>query len=323
MEKPVEQAEMPQQRSASQPQSTSPSPWTGQRIAIVQSPALGDSLVMTIVAHNLQRAGAEVTVFGRQGWLLKDWFPALRMRPALTDDALGASLAAFETVFQLHDDYPFDTLHRVHPNGVFLGRVPKASSSAAMVDRLADYCRTDLRLGNVDRGNGITPPAGLSLVHRRHTKRVAIHPTASTADKRWLAARFIRLGLKLKAAGFDPEFVVTPDERAAWAGVEAAGMTLAVFDSLSGVAAWLYESGWFIGNDSGIGHLASNLLIPTVSLFMRNGIARTWRPSWGEGRVLVGGAYIPTGKLKERLWKHALTVSQVMRAFDALQAERG
>lgn len=303
--------------------STTSRQWAGRRVAIVQSPALGDSLVMTIVAHNLQRAGAQVTMFGRQGTLLEDWFPALHMQPALTESTMTAALAEFNTVFQLHDDYPFATLHRSHPNGVFMGRLPKASSTAAMVDRVADYCREDLQLPDVDRGNGMTAPVARQLVHRRHATRVAIHPTASTADKRWLPARFIALGRKLKAAGFEPQFVVTPDERAAWRGVEQAGMTLAVFDSLSDVAAWLYESGWFIGNDSGIGHLASNLQIPTVSLFMRKGIARTWRPSWGVGRVLVGGAYIPTGKLKERLWKYALTVSRVMREFDALRGERG
>ena len=82
----------------------------------------------------------------------------------------------------------------------------------------------------------------------------------------------------------------------------------------------MFESGWFIGNDSGIGHLASSLHIPTLSLFMRRGIAHTWRPDWGAGQVLIGSTYLPTGFLKERYWKYMLSVRQVSRAFDQMRA---
>ena len=92
------------------------------------------------------------------------------------------------------------------------------------------------------------------------------------------------------------------------------------FRKLDNVATWVYESGWFIGNDSGIGHLASSLHIPTLSLFMRRGIARTWRPDWGTGQVLIGSTFLPTGFLKERYWKYMLSVRQVSRAFEQLRA---
>lgn len=289
------------------------------RVAVVQSPALGDSLLLTIAAANLQRNGVPVTVFGRQSHFLKSWFPALDIRPGLTRDTLTTGLAEFDTVIQLHRDHPFTALSDHHPNVVFLDHLPNVSTSDAMVDRLVQHCRGGWQLVDVARGNGLTPPSG--LVHRKYPKRVAIHPTASTAEKQWLPDRFVKLGLALRNAGFDPQFVMTAEERPAWKAIERAGMSMPVFDSLSDVASWLYESGWFIGNDSGIGHLASNLEVPTLSLFMRKGSARTWRPSWGAGRVLVGGAYIPTGKLKERYWKYALSVRAVMREFEDLRAE--
>lgn len=287
------------------------------RVALIQSPALGDSLLLTIIAHNLQRNGMPVTVFGRQGQFLADWFPHIAIAPALTRETLTAALADFDTVIQLHRDHPFDRLHEHHPNVVLLSHIPNAPVEDAMAHRLAAYCRTDLQLQDVTTSNGLTPLPGLQ--HRRHRMRVAIHPTASTGEKQWLPSRFIALGLALREAGFDPQYVMTTDERSAWGEIEAAGMAMPAFASLSDVAAWLYESGWFIGNDSGIGHLASNLQIPTLSLFMRKGSARTWRPSWGIGKVLIGGTYIPTGKLKERYWKHALTVRRVMRAFAELR----
>jgi len=53
---------------------------------------------------------------------------------------------------------------------------------------------------------------------------------------------------------------------------------------------------------------------------MRRGTARTWRPGWGVGQVLIGSAYLPTGWLKERYWKYMLSVNRVSEAFDRLRA---
>lgn len=292
-----------------------------RRVAVLLSPALGDSLLLAVVAHNLHLNGAEVVMFGRQGDLLRTWLPALRVRPALDPDAasLAGTLAEFDAVFQLHDDRPFSNLAECHPRAILLAHVCRSAAPYSMVDRLVEFCRDELKLPRVERGNGLTPPPHLR--HRRHRMRVAIHPTASTSDKCWLAARFVRLGLMLRDSGFEPHFVVAAEERRAWRAVQAAGMPVPDLGPVDDLAGWLYESGWFIGNDSGVGHLASNLQIPTLSLFMRRGIARTWRPGWGAGHVLVGGAFLPTGRLKERYWKYTLSVGRVMRAFDRLQSE--
>jgi len=292
-----------------------------RRVALLLSSALGDSLVFCVIAHNLQRQGASVSVFGDQAVLLKAWLPDFEVLDTPGRAALPALLARFDLVLQLHTDRPFPDVMDCHPNVRVLSHVPNAATSAAMVTRLTEVCRAEWSIDDAVRSNGLRAPEG--LVARRHANRVVIHPTASTADKCWLPSRFIQLGKALRQAGFDPQFILAPHERAAWAFAEREGMAMPVFASLGDVAAWIYESGWFIGNDSGIGHLASNLQIPTLSLFMRRGIARTWRPDFGSGKVLVGGTYIPTGRLKERYWKYALTVRAVMRAFAQLRAEVG
>lgn len=292
-----------------------------RRVALLLSSALGDSLVFCVVAHNLQRQGASVCVFGDQAVLLKAWFPDVDVAATPGREALPALLAEFDLVLQLHTDRPFADVVECHPNVRVLSHVLNAPSADAIATRLADVCRSEWSIDDPVRSNGLRAPEG--LVPRRHANRVVIHPTASTSDKCWLPSRFIRLGKALRQAGFDPQFVLAPNERAAWKVIEQEGMSMPVFASLSDVAALIYESGWFIGNDSGIGHLASNLQIPTLSLFMRRGIARTWRPDFGPGKVLVGGSYIPTGRLKERYWKYALSVRAVMKAFAQLRAEVG
>lgn len=288
-------------------------------VAVTSSPALGDSLLLMTVARNLQLSGKRVTVFSAHMNALRAWFPGMNIRPALNDDDVNTLLPSFDTVIQLHADRPVLRLEQRHPNAIVLEHLCRARSPEAMAARLAHYCRESLRLHHAEAGNGLAVPAGLK--HRKHALRVAIHPTASTDDKRWLAPRFLSLALRLKSKGFEPHFIVSDGERADWEHVQQYGIGLPRLGSLDNVAAWLVECGWFIGNDSGIGHLASCLQVPTLSLFMRKGIARTWRPGWGAGKVLVGGAWLPTGRLKERCWKYALSVNRVLRVFDQLRRE--
>jgi hypothetical protein len=80
----------------------------------------------------------------------------------------------------------------------------------------------------------------------------------------------------------------------------------------------VYESGWFIGNDSGIGHLASNLGIPSISLFRRRRVAERWRPAWGLVDVVLPWQWVPSAYLKERFWRHTLTCNRVLSAFARL-----
>ncbi|MFM0627038.1 glycosyltransferase family 9 protein [Paraburkholderia xenovorans] len=94
------------------------------------------------------------------------------------------------------------------------------------------------------------------------------------------------------------------------------------FAQLGDVAARVAESGWFIGNDSGLGHLASALGVPTLSLFMRRGLARTWRPAWGRGLLVLPRNLFVSAYLKERYWKFALTVQRVLRSFERLKVDK-
>jgi len=273
---------------------------------------------MMTIARNLQQNGIAVTIFGRQIHSLGAWFPEIETLDDLAAEDLTAKLAGFDRVIQMHRNKPFVGLEQYHPRVSFLDHICRVRSSESMADRLAKFCIDEFGLAGADKSNGMTPPPGLQ--HRKYPLRVAIHPTASTADKCWLPARFIRLAIRLRELGFSPEFVVAPQERADWLYIERFGLKLPDLGSLDNVATWVYESGWFIGNDSGIGHLASSLHIPTLSLFMRRGIARTWRPDWGTGQVLIGSTYLPTGFLKERYWKYMLSVRQVSRAFEQLRA---
>ncbi len=66
--------------------------------------------------------------------------------------------------------------------------------------------------------------------------------------------KFLKVAAWLSREGYDPVFTVAPYEQSEWSGP--------LFPQLEDLASFLYESGAFLGNDSGTGHLASLLKIP-------------------------------------------------------------
>jgi hypothetical protein len=105
----------------------------------------------------------------------------------------------------------------------------------------------------------------------RHGKLV-VHPFASHADKRWPGAAYF------SPQGFDVVKIRGPEERLAGAIHIPDLFDLARF--LAGACA-------FVGNDSGITHLAAAVGIPTVALFGPTDPA-IWAPRGRSVRVIHG-----------------------------------
>lgn len=292
---------------------------TGARTAaFVMSPALGDTLNLLIVANNLRRAGWRVDVYGDHAYALAAWFPHLTIAAALTQGDAPHVLARYPTVIQMHRDRPLAQAGNWHSGFIDLHDVEYADNPHCMARRFADFASTRFGLADVVTTNGMQAPACLTF--RKHASRVAMHPEASTADKRWLPKRFVELSRRLHDAGFQTEFALEAHERARWEHLGGALPPLRSFASSALLAAWLYESGWFIGNDSGVGHLASSLGIPTLTIFRRRGVAQRWRPGFTTGDIVLPSWWVPTAGLKERWWRESISVRRVLAAFTALRS---
>ncbi|MEI7295724.1 glycosyltransferase family 9 protein [Paraburkholderia tropica] len=288
-------------------------PDTGRRVAVMASNALGDTLLLMVIVRNLQRHGIVVAVFGRAAHALRDWFPDVDIRPLPDQKQLGAVLEAWDVVLQMHSHQPVPDIDALHPHVHYVEAITEDAQNRPMAQRFAEFCSREFGVPDVSTHNDIVPPPGLQ--HRRHPRRVVIHPEASTADKRWLPRRFLRLARRLERQGYEVAFVMSSDELNRWIGPLLGRFAVHTFENLDGLARWLYESGWFIGNDSGVGHLAANLDIPTLSLFRRRAVAQRWRPAWGNAQVVLPWQWVPTGRLKERFWRESLTCARVLSAF--------
>jgi hypothetical protein len=280
-------------------------------IAVALPQPIGDSLIALVLVENLVRNGYEPVVFGWVAEQLADWFPHITVGRA--DDYR----AAFDTVIEVRPTSYASSLSR-SGSTLCLDALPEYGGSKHMIERIVDIAVNVLHLNDVTRSNGMVVPA--SVARGRVANRVVIHPTGSHPEKMWGSAKFLALSRVLTRRQMQPSFLVSPDELADWRDIATHRYEINALSRLSDVATWIAESAWFIGNDSGLGHLASSIGVPTLTLFMRRGLARSWRPGWGPGAVALPPAVLPFGGLRERLWKRLLTVRRVSAAFHSLRA---
>jgi ADP-heptose:LPS heptosyltransferase len=108
--------------------------------------------------------------------------------------------------------------------------------------------------------------ARLEIVPAPARESVVIHPFSGGRGKNWPLVFYKELALRISSA--EIEWTAGPEE-------ELPGATR--FEDLAGLARWLSGARLYIGNDSGITHLAAAIGIPTLALFGPTDPAR-WAP---------------------------------------------
>ncbi|TRO44483.1 hypothetical protein EQ831_04055 [Pseudomonas sp. ALS1279] len=90
------------------------------------------------------------------------------------------------------------------------------------------------------------------------------------------------------------------------------------FSNVRELAAYLYESGYIIGSDSGVGLLAAALGVPALTVYRKRRDGFCWRPGWGHNAVVRPSVSI--GAMRDA-WIYSLSVGRVERAFERLVAK--
>ncbi|GAA0490745.1 hypothetical protein N5K27_23390 [Pigmentiphaga sp. GD03639] len=289
----------------------------GWSVAFVMSPRIGDTLISMVVANNLVRHGIDVTVFSRHLHAMRKWFPGFRIEPELHAAQARNRLEHFDVMLHAYESDVLDDARDWHPRVWVMDRWPTYRQVKPMVDIQLDLCRHCFGLDGLTRDNGLVVPVDVGVTAVGN--RVIIHPTASDIQKQWLPGRFLKLARRLRARGYDPSFVVAPREHAQWEWVEAQGFRLVSHESLDDLARWLATARIFVGNDSGLAHLASNVGVPAVSLAMRPRIAVRWAPGWALSLAVTAPPLMPGRWLREHSWKYLLSVRKVDAAVERLR----
>lgn len=333
--------------------STDPSLRNSCRIAVVPSMGLGDSLIYLVIASNLARAGYQVTMLSNHLAHFAAWLPELKMLPfpeventlgiadaydlvlsdcgsiitsAASDKVKLAECFVFVGTLRVESAYIRNHLPRLECRvGPDKARVMVKLATCAgpmrvlnddsisMVDQAVAFCQLKLGLKNAAADPGFVMPS--TLTARRNPHRVMIHPSSYNEKKNWPHKKYLTFARRLRLQGYDPQFVLSPKELALWSPRLGDEFPIPRFANARELAAYLYESGYVVGNDSGVGHLASALGVPVLTLFRKRRDGFCWRPGWG--RNVIVRPVISIGALRNG-WKLFLSVGRVEKAFGML-----
>jgi len=170
-------------------------------------------------------------------------------------------------------------------------------------------------LAQLTRTVTLTPPAGLQF--RRHPRRIIVSPDSAWPQKKdWPPRAFLKLCRTLQTQGDEPKIVVAPANHERWRKMPGNSFETPVFHDIGELAAYLYESGAVIANDSGNGHLASFLGVPVVTIYRKKNPKFHWRPDWAPARVVCPRLTLPG--FRGEIWKPFVGVGDVLAARRAL-----
>jgi hypothetical protein len=308
----------------------------GQSAGVFLHNGVGDGVNGLVLSNNLHLNGWKVDTYQNVMGSMQNWFPHLPIKPYPGLDQLSKILYSYDWFFVVQNDTDEFVLKLIEEGKrrmqerlkvLYLYPSPKIVNEPHYADCLTDpqlpvaenyrlFCDRILHLSKITKSNGFIPPDG--LVSRRHPKRVVIHPTSARVTRNWPREKFLRLAAYLKEEGYEPVFVPGVKEKAAWEGL---GFEVALFSTLDQLARFLYESGYLVGNDSGLGHLASALSVPTLTVCRRKKWANMWAPSLNKGVVLTPSPWIPNisgFRLRDRHWQKFISVGMARRAFEQL-----
>jgi len=304
-----------------------------KKVAFLPAAGIGDALLMMIAAHHFSRAGYSTEIYHPRLAELSEWFPG---HSFISSRVLPYNLSSYDSIFIQNDNHPFiKDLKEKHSNvGVFYPTYKREKhgdlserdhifhADKSMATNFAEALTQIFPHLTISKDNGICLPEKLAIPCAKR-EGIAIHPTSRDPKKNWALISFARLALQLQHAGYAPFFVAADSETPCIAsGMKGMGIPIRSCSCLSELATVLCKTKLFIGNDSGPGHLASNLGIKTVIIASDAMHMNLWRPDWEPSVVITPSKWIPNWKgmrLRQRYWSRFLSPGHILRQLRRAQ----
>ncbi len=311
-----------------------------KKAAVITADGIGDGLLMMIASDRLLKEGYAVTTFNNHLHELSTWFCQHTFQSHPPIEKWSDILTTYSLVVAQNDNskrtsilkylYQKKVIHHLslfyptyEPNKHVLQRSDHLfNPNQSVVDNVSAAIQRLFHSKPRSSCNGIMPPS--NLCYQKHPKRICIHPTSREKTKNWLPERFIKVAKLLVKQGYQPHFLLAPYERQWWQDRLQKAFPIPHLTSLSDLASYVYESFAVIGNDSVVGHLASNLRIPTIIISNCHKRMKLWRPGWLKGQVLTPSRFFPNCKpyrFRQSNWPYLIFPFQVLAALRQLQQQ--
>lgn len=326
------------------------------KIALVSFDSLGDGLIYLMMAENLHRNHFDVTCYGNIACQLKNWMPQLALKAYPSPENLNAELEVYDLVIMsppqwLRNQMTNELTQEMRQKWLLIcQKAPsswyfdhkqrlKNSLPAALFQQLADlvdcsgsirfkaftnesvvqmtltFMQEKMHLNQVDKWVSLTPPLGLQ--YRRFKNRIIISPDSAGPEKKnWTPIRFLELCRQLRQLGHSPVIVVAPSNHDQWLNLAKGAFEVPLFNDIADLAAYIYESGAVIANDSGNGHLASFLNVPVLTVYRKRNQYFHWRPDWANANVVCPTITIPW--FGEIIWKPFVRSKNIIRQLNKI-----
>lgn len=269
-----------------------------KKILIVHHGALGDVVATFPALTTLRRSFGNITALfqGQIGtlaaWLavVDRWFSldSAAFVPLYSGSAsrnLMRELRSFDAavLFSRSRDLLLTVKRHVRGNVHLVPPRPDTGQNVRVAQHvLSSLSGHGLIAGGLDC-DSIRPPRRRLENSGRHRDplRILMHPGSGSIKKNWPVENFLRTALILESDGWRPEFVLGPAELDLAETLAARGFANARLhrpDGLIALAVLLESVAGFIGNDSGVSHLAAFMGVPSVVVFGPSDPGR-WTPA--------------------------------------------
>jgi heptosyltransferase III len=262
-------------RAVSTREATTPS---GTSILVVRPGALGDTILTVPLLESLagQHPGAEITVLGTRAYA-ELWPPQFPFQAADSLDWTWLFGNDLPLLPGQHDRYDLAYLVLKKPHAV-IANLARAGTSAVKWVLSAPPPGMHM-VEHLHRGLGLgTPPKSACLSHFNRGRKqdlVWLHPGSGGPAKCAPLSLFVTLARRLRGAtGWDIVVTAGEDdgfltEQAPWNELTSLpGVTVMKNQPLRVLGERLGGARLFVGNDSGISHLAGGLGIPAAVCFV-------------------------------------------------------
>ena len=284
-------------------------------ISLVCAAGLGDAILTTALAEHSRVLGHASVLYSDALYPARTLFPEHRIERVPTGEHLEAVLRGPGRLFVGSKRYVVDELSLPENPARILYRKRYGNRAVHHLASLSARMIHAWGFGlEQPYATGIRSPGGSA--ERRHGV-IAIHPTSAHSLKDWRMSGYRTLAERLVNDGFEVEWVTIPEQADSLRRVLGSDIHVAHTPTVIDLARTLVSVRALVAVDSGVGHLASALGTPTLSIFRKQSSARYWRPVFAPGEIVAPPFSLPT-RLGARHWQGMLSVKRVHDALAGL-----